>query len=815
VGSLSESLVAWLLLPALLFAVALGLGLLATRLARFEAPNALLPPIGLCVALVIGMPAYRLDAGAPVAAVIVVGAALAGFLLSRRELRARLAPGPAGVAALAVFALYLAPVALSGGWTWSGYNFVNDTALQLQLVDHLADDGFEHPTGQDRLETASTSDAAVYFYLRAYYPIGAHALLATLGALIPADYAALYQPFLATLCALAAMAVAVLVRRLDGRPLVAAGVAVVALAANLLYVYALQGNIKEVAAFATLAAAAAVGRELLDRVTAGGAALFAICLTAILAVFSSAGAPFVLALGATVLAVALVRPPEGDRRRLLRPALVGAATLALASLLAATELVQSFRVVSETFGAPSGGELRQTDAGAAPNELGHLLRALPLPQMAGVWLGGDYRVPVAPGAELANAVLIGAVWIAAALGVAWAWVRREGGPLLLLVPTLAAVLVVGPRVSPYAEAKLLAIGSPAIVLMAAIGVLAVARFVLPHALAAAAVLAGGVLLSDAYAYHSVQLAPIDRMQAMEDVAERYRGRGELLVAEGDEFVKYFFRDTAGVSEFDPVSPRQVQLRQRQPFVGRPFDLDDQTLHFIESFQWIVQRIGPDASRAPANFTLDYQNRFYRVWRRGPRPKVVEHAPLKEFDQPTAVPDCSVVSGLARRARRSGGLLVAARRPSLILLEPREARRSAGWVLHPFTEGAVVTQTPGTATRTAAVPAGRYRVWIQGSFGRDVAASVGGRRVGAVKGVNTAGGWHLVGEATSAGGRERLELSRGGGGLSPGDGFQGALGPLALEPVARESLRRVRPADARTLCGRRWDWIERIAPPGGG
>jgi hypothetical protein len=52
--------------------------------------------------------------------------------------------------------------------------------------------------------------------------------------------------------------------------------------------------------------------------------------------------------------------------------------------------------------------------------------------------------------------------------------------------------------------------------------------------------------------------------------------------------------------------------------------------------------------------------------------------------------------------------------------------------------------------------------------------------------------------------------RPGGSPAPGDGYAGELGPVALEPVARPRLVRVEPEDAEvTLCGRSWDWVERV------
>lgn len=146
-GPLVESLLGWVWLPVLLYGLSLGTGLLVTRFARVELPPALIPPLGFSAALVIIMPGYRLGIGASLGVSLLVAAAAAGFMLRRHDLRALLNPGWMGAAALLAYGLYLAPVVLSGGWTWTGYNFVNDTAIQFQLIDHIAQDGLDKPIG--------------------------------------------------------------------------------------------------------------------------------------------------------------------------------------------------------------------------------------------------------------------------------------------------------------------------------------------------------------------------------------------------------------------------------------------------------------------------------------------------------------------------------------------------------------------------------------------------------------------------------------------------------------------------------------------
>src|SRR5699024_6457540 len=142
-----------------------------------------------------------------------------GFVAGRKGLRQRLHPGWLALGGVAVYAVYLAPVVLTGHWTWLGYNCVNDTANNLVLTQHVAGHGYGAVT-----DPPSTATAIVGSALASHYPLGSFALLATLRALVPVPVAAAYQPFIATCAALAACSLGVLARRLGVRGPAAAAI---------------------------------------------------------------------------------------------------------------------------------------------------------------------------------------------------------------------------------------------------------------------------------------------------------------------------------------------------------------------------------------------------------------------------------------------------------------------------------------------------------------------------------------------------------------------------------------------------------------
>jgi hypothetical protein len=116
-------------------------------------------------------------------------------------------------------------------------------------------------------------------------------------------------------------------------------------------------------------------------------------------------------------------------------------------------------------------------------------------------------------------------------------------------------------------------------------------------------------------------------------------------------------------------------------------------------------------------------------------------------------------------------------------------------------------------------AGRYEIWLGGSVRPQVDLSVDGREVGQVRHqLNNAGEFVLLGKSRLDAGDHELVIRFGGSDLHPGSGgAPSPVGPLELSAAdpASDRLTRV-PADrASSICGRRLDWIEALAPGGVG
>jgi hypothetical protein len=249
------------------------------------------------------------------------------------------------------------------------------------------------------------------------------------------------------------------------------------------------------------------------------------------------------------------------------------------------------------------------------------------------------------------------------------------------------------------------------------------------------------------------------------------------------------------------------------------------LNYVESWPGIMLRRSPENSRPPVNYRLTYRNAYYELWeRRSGAPTVLEHLPLQRPGQPAAQPVCGDVRALASRVQ-PGERLIAARRellptvaatipPPYGATRPTIVPRWGQWTDDPTkdvtTSPLVATNGQGILAGTLDVPAGSYAVWVKGGGGRPLHVSVDGRAVGVQRQINTPGQWLPFGRVELDAGEHDVRLLRPGAGLEPGNGVNGPIGGIALEPHRSRPFVTVRPAQAERLCGQTWDWIERVS-----
>jgi hypothetical protein len=310
------------------------------------------------------------------------------------------------------------------------------------------------------------------------------------------------------------------------------------------------------------------------------------------------------------------------------------------------------------------------------------------------------------------------------------------------------------------------------------------------------------------------------MDALRDAAEHGRDGGPWLLPEWEEYAKHFGEAAAVNVSSESSTPRSVSLREDQIIHNRSFDLDEMRLEYVESWPGILLRRSPENSRPPLNYERTYRNAYYELWeQRADAPAVIEHLPLQEPGQAAVPPRCQDVRELAARVR-DGERIVAARRemlPTLGVTVPpiygatRPDRTQ--WTRISYLPGAVGTDGHGWIAGRLTVRAGDYGVWLKGGGGRPLRVYVDGRKVGEQRQINTPGQWLPIGRVRLPAGSHDVKLVRPGAGFEPGNGVNGPIYGVALERDAPRRLVTVAPEDAAArLCGRPWDWIERISRP---
>jgi hypothetical protein len=770
----------------------LGCGLIVEFASGRRLPAGLKLPTGFAAVVVLSAFPPLFGSTARLGAPVILGLAAVGFglaLVFRAETpRIDLW---AAAAAAGAYLSYAAPTVLSGRATFDGYIKLDDTATYLAMVDRVATRGHDL-TGL----APSTYEATLNTSLAFGYPVGSFAPLGDVQQLLGIDTAWLWQPYLSFMGALLALGLYGLAAPLvPSRPLRAA-FALVAAQPAILFGYALWGGIKELATALLVAVLATLVPPLLERGSVRAAIPLAVAAAALVDVLSLGGAAWLVLLAPAIVLVAVVRG-------------LGFAARAAVVFAAATALLAVPAIVSAIKWLPNAG------AFTSEGELANLVRPLRWIQIAGVWFAPDFRRSPADFAP--TAVLIGVVLAAAVAGLAWAVYRRAWGVAIYAAGALVASLVLFVVGSPWIAGKALASASPAVLLLALVAAasLVVAGRRVEGAVLAA-VIVGGVGWSNALGYREVWLAPNDRLTELEHAGERYAGAGPALMTEFEPYgARHFLRrlDPEGTSE---LRRSVIPLLSGAPLEPQQYaDLDAFQLGGTLIYRTLVLRRSPVASRPSAPYRPVGRGRWYEVWQRAdpPAPQVLQHLPLGTPLDPAAVPNCDDVLRLT--ALTGVQRLAAVPRAPVTTVSLDRLRHPAAWTvgylpgtLNPVGSGDVVA-------RVRVARAGRYRIWVGGSFVGEVEALVDGHVTGTARHqLEWTGQFVDLGAARLGPGTHTVTLRYVAGGWRPGSHGNAPFpfGPLA---VAQDDPRRVITVPlsrAASLCGRRLDWVEALGSP---
>jgi hypothetical protein len=812
-------ILAWLVFPLVLAVIGFGWGAIVERACGVRVSGALVAPLGLATALVIGGTFAAFSFAVPAAVPVVAVGAVAGLPFAWVE-RHRLQPW-ALLAAAGVLLVYGAPVLLSGQATFTGFVRLDDTATWFNIIDHLVS---HSSSAADQLP--STYSLEYHTALGVTYPRGAFVLPAIARALVGTDIAWVFQPYLAACAAAVALCIYALIEPLVASVRIRALLAFLAAQSALLYGYSLWGGIKELTAAFLLVLAVALAATVFRERPRRAVELvpLAIAAGAFVQTLGVGAAGWVVILFALLGGRWLLQAQRGGKLW------GGVASIAWLGGLTAACMIPVWVVLKDFL---SSDESLFTSGQSEAARLGNLLHPLSAFQVAGIWPVGDFRLHPP---QLPSALLIGLVLLAAT-GAVWACIRRrEWGLVLYMGVALGGcglIYLIG--ATPWVIAKALAISAPALLAAALTGgaILWKRR---RWGAVIVAILAGGVLWSNVLAYSHVLLAPRPRLAELQHVGELVDGKAPTLLnayeVYGDE---HFLRTGAPVG---PADYREAELALNDGTLltkAAWADLDSFPLATLEEYRSIVTRRSPAESRPPSNYSLTWQGQYYDLWQRpeAPATDILEHIPLGESNKvpfcgaaeeapsapdcsvdPSATPPCREIHDIAARAAQSQAHLVAFQRPEPIVARADETVWPGLWPYDPASHTLTATVPGQLVSHINLSTSRRYGLWLGGSFARGFEVSVDGQHVGTVKDqLQSIGGYAHVADLFLQAGVHTIVLTYPEADLTPGSANNSytSLNAISLEPLSPPSrLVSVAPSDAAQLCGRPLDWVEIVS-----
>jgi hypothetical protein len=609
--------------------------------------GALAPPVGLATLLALAALFVRLPGDAVTAAVALVLAVVGAATWLARGAVGRL-DAAAPLAAAGSVALVSVQFLSAGRIGIPGPPVLDDTSVHLLWAEGLR------------------SDLMARLYPpQPTYPLGPHALLATIAQGTGAStHDALVALLLATPALLAMTAAAAL------RPMLSLWRAPAAAFVGVTYLGAAwfaQGAFKEpIMSLYLLGYGMGLGLLLAPRARVAATSLvpMALLVAGSLLTYSYLAVAWLGAAAVIGVAITLWQrsPSRAAVRESARAAVLPVAIGAAVALLAvAVELPRLWRYVSSFSSSAAGG--------IGPGNLGNLVTKLPVGEILGIWPAGDFRSPPEPHWFLLE---LRAIALLITVGGALYLLERgrNVGLLAALGAALAVWLVSDRGQSPYVTAKSLVILSPFVALVGLRAVLpdtwprgARARLATTARLALALAFVVGGVWSSQMVLRGMPVESTQQRDQLEAIREKLP-RAPTLVFEPDEFVAYRLRDRPlGYFGIGTRAPLAVTARPEKPWkFGDPVDWDTVNAATLDRFTYVVTPRSAYSSEPPANFRLIAQTGMYAAYRRtGP---TQQRSVLEPADAPVGRLECSTPAG-RRLSRRSGVAEVWRRAPIMI------------------------------------------------------------------------------------------------------------------------------------------------------
>ncbi len=664
---------------ALICALSALVGEAACRLCGRAPWRGYAPAVGFAGVILAVSAAVKLPGEAVTSLVALIALSLAAALaLGRRWVKLQ-PPSPALAAALAATLLFAClPFLANGRFGLLGVNFYNDPAAHLAWTLNLLGDPY-------------AADPA------AGYPLGPHALLATLVEATGVELDSAFAGLLLVAPLLTVPAALSLLKGLNGpaRALAAVLTAFCYLAAA----YYIQSSFKEPLVALLVLGALGLLRELSREGGSplGAGVLFGLLLAGGVVLFSYSAPAWIVGAAAIWALLELVfRQPAGTRQALARAraALPGATrAVGVAALVAAVALLPEIGRLADYLGtlgvSPSQGGV------IAKSNIGSLDGPIPVYEVLGLWPIEDWRFSIDAFRKGALAVLGLGV---ALYGALW-WLRRRDFVLPAAVAAAALIyLALRERESAYIAAKALVVAAPLLMLMGTRALFDRLPIGTPFELRAVRAIAavafvGAALWSSFLVLRGGQVDTGEQPGELASLRATVAGRPTLFLG-NDDYAGWYLsglplRIAAGAGVTG--SPPAFNTRREKDWdYGEPFDFDSIRPKELDTVDYVITTRTRFASEPPANFRLTKRTPSFLLWRRqGPTPARLT---LAEDWLPGRTLDCSGQTG-RRLARRSGWARVRPR--------PRYAKVPTLFV-----------PLGGQGSRTIQLPAGRWELSLE-------------------------------------------------------------------------------------------------------
>jgi hypothetical protein len=797
-----------LLYPIVLALLCVGTGLLVDRCSGQLLPGVLLPAVGVAGLIAVSQLSTDAESTAPATPYVITAVGLLGYGIGWPRLRRlagewRSAGWGVGLPVL-VYVLALAPVLFAGRPTFSSYGVLPDSAVHMIGADFL----IHHGQDYRRLDLGNSYGQYLSAYFNTSYPSGSDTLFGGSALLLKLPLIWAFQPFCAFAIATAAGPAWLLARRVGLGSWPAGLAAVTVTLPGIVYGYVLVGSIKEIVALSMILA---LGALVADRPAwLRGPATGVTGVTGVIpfAVLVAAGVSALgVGFGAWVI-VAVIVLVTWIALELKAGSLGIVRSLTFTLVGAATTVVCAWPTWSDV-----AGSLDVAQAIASTSNPGNLKVPLRTEQIVGPWLVDSYRHRPDRGFERDLTYALIAITVLAAVWGAVVLIRRRSYALAAWV---AGMLVVWIALTAYGttwvDAKVLVITSPVIMLLAWAGVAGLWRSTAGWrvlAVIVGLVVAGGILGSDAIQYRASDLAPTARYDELAALNTRFAGRGPTLFTPFDEWSLYALRDM-DVGGPDFVYPPKKLIGVARAH-GDIVNLDRVQPAAFSGYPLIVTDRDPRQSRPPAAYRMIWEGVYYEVWARtAGAPTAIAHLGVQS-GKPVG---CAHIGLIAAKARAAGAHLVAAVPVPRVTIDLDHPVYS-GWSPYAVPTVGLVMTPFGSLTADFRVPrAGVWDVWLQGEFMPAVAVRLDGRELGTIAG-QVSGSEFNPDVATPlpvrlAAGSHVLTVSRGGRSLAPGNGGSALLHAIFLTPAGAQETLETRSATSwRSLCGKRYDWIEAV------